>query len=756
MQIRNRIPVELMYFLIAGISIAGLYGVVRLRFDFHFSDYFVQNDPSTKAYEEFRNTFNPETEENAILIGIPADSGIFNPDFLNKLAMLTQSLSSMETVDKVYSLSNTFVYALREGNWKVEPLIHTDQHDAYAKDSAYIYASAEYRKFLLSRSGNSTLVTVFLKPFLSETDQVRIVQEVDKRVSSIAFTAYHISSKSKLIDTYIKELKKNMRMFIIMTALTLGMCMLWMYGSIQFVALSFLIITLSVLWTLGLSYYVNVPFDFLGSLLAPAIATITMTGILHIRQYYDHYFVKHGHSNISRTDLIHGVGKAVFLTSLTTAIGFLSFDSSKVVPLHNFGRLAACGIGIGLILSLFFLYRRIPGLQQTSGMTGLWTKIFEDKRINVFYSALIQQRKTAGFLFAGIVVWAAIQIPQMELNGSLISEIPQNSTAFKDTKFIEEEFGGSRSFEMVLSTSKEKETFVDLKNLKVANELVQYLEDSLNLSFVISPISMLKAANKAFSGGASSFYKLPENQDSLDLCLRAIEQTQYGQDLRRFLSENKTQFRISGLMPEVSIKEYQVLEKKLKSYYGRIAGHENVGYSITGASHVLDRTPQYLVGNMLYSLVLAYVLLACIAWYYLRNWIAIPIAIVPNLLPLIIVAGIMAQFKIYLKIDTAILFPIALGMAVDNTIHFFHRLKEHSKIQNSFQNALQHSFVEVFKPVTLNMFVLIAGFSALLFSSFSSAQKIGIMLCSSLVLAWACNVILLPVLFEYFAKYFKK
>ncbi len=747
-----RFPSELIYFLIAGISIAGLYGVLRLRFEFQYTDYFVHGHRTTEEYLSFRNTFNPETEENAILIGIRSDSGVFQSSFLSKLDTCTRSLMNLVPVDKVYSLSNTFVYSLQQGNWLIEPLVHSNSAESYPKDSAYIYASKEYRNILLSKTGASTLISVFLKPYLSDPDQLKVLQEIEALVSKAGFHSYHIISKSKLIKAYTEELRKNMLMFIAMTSLTLILCMLWMYGSIQFVALSFLILALSVLWTLGLSYYIHGSFDFLGSLLVPAIATITMTSILHIRQYFDQHDLLFGQSKISIHDYKYGIGKAVFLTSLTTAIGFLSFDTSNILPLHHFGRMAAFGIFTGLGLSLFFLYIWFAQLKNPAGMSPTWNKWFAEKKLVQLYHALFQhQRKVLLFLLM-ICVWACALLPQIELNGSLISEIPEKSDAFKDSKFIESEFGGGRSFEMVLSANSESEKFSDLQSLQVSDQIVRFLEDSLKLSFVISPVSMLKAANKAFSGGDPSLYNLPDNQEKLNQCFQAVEQTQYGQDLRRFLSDDKSQLRISGRMPEISIKEYQIIEKKLADFFKKLPDKRNLKYSLTGASHVLDKTPGYLAENMVYSLLLAFILIALIAWSYLKNWIAIPIAILPNLIPLLIVAGIMAQFKIYLKMDTAILFPIALGMSVDNTIHFFHKLKSNSSAQHNIGETLQRSFIEVFKPVTLNMLVLLAGFSALLLSSFESAQKIGVILCACLLLGWACNLTLLPLFFSYLSK----
>jgi predicted RND superfamily exporter protein len=443
--------------------------------------------------------------------------------------------------------------------------------------------------------------------------------------------------------------------------------------------------------------------------------------------------------------VITKVGNATLMTNVTTASGFATFTITQSRLLIEFGVVASLSILAIFIICLLIIpisYSFLPkpkprhlehlNRKWTSYVIGWMTHNVKERRW-VIYTAST---------FA--VILGAVGIYQMRISGSLLEDMPKNAPFYQDIRFFENEFDGIMPIEIIIDTKQDKGVTKRSTIIKMA-QLEDYLNDIPQLSRPVSIVSMVKYAKQAFYNGDPRYYDLPtaqENNFIMSYLKKGSDQVDF---LKSFVSPNGRMARISVFIKDEGIDQLDDIEIDIRNQLEHIFPSERFEVTITGKAYMFEKGTKYLVRNLLISLSLAIVLISLFIAYMFRSFRMILISVIPNLIPLIITAGLMGYLGVPIKPSTVLVFSIAFGISVDDTIHFLAKyrqeLQSHNwKIKRSVFAALKETGISMLYTSV----VLFFGFSVFLTSDFGGTVALGALISGTLLVAMLSNLMLLP------------
>lgn len=748
----NRKKSNIAIYIIIVISILSFIPLSHLKFDFSLDNMFPLNDPDVNYYKEFQSKFHTEVDEEVIFIGLKNSNGIFKTEFLKKIDILTQYLTKLNHIAKVYSLTNSSFISYKNGEFNASPLIHLNQPEKYLEDSIQLFNSEEYRQLLISKKGTSIAIAAFNQPWLSHLEKKQLLYKIQHKLDELKFSESHIAAKIRIETTYIEEIKKNIKTYLIVSLFTVVLALYFIFKSLSAIIVPLIIIFISNIWSLAILTLCGYSVDVLTSLMPPVLSIICMSNIIHLSTKYRELLNTGFLKEEALTKTFRELKLPTFLAALTTAVGFFTLSMTNILPIRTFGMFMGLGVLLSYAITYLFLFAYYnitpePFPIQSNKQNKLWSMF-----LNWLYSKVIRHKRS--------IIWGSCLILfvslyftfKIQINGSLLEEIPARNALLSDYKFIEDEFYGTRNFEMELALINEKDSFYNLERLREVEQIQVILKDSLNIACIISPLSLYKGTNKVFHAGDKTFFTLPSNQDQINDYTEKINETQYSDEMHRYLSEDRNSLRISGKLPDLTIKEFEGLSHRFEKYFSRSNFKNNYTYKFTGSSIIFDKIAYSLTNNLFNGLIIAFILIGLIGYYMMKSYRMVVISLIPNFLALLIMAGIMGLLGIHLKADTAVIFSISFGIAVDNTIHFLNRFKLELKLDLTISNALRRTFLEVGRPMMITTLILLLGFLSLLTSSFGGTFYIGLLISISLFFALILNLTILPILIWYYYK----
>ncbi len=723
-----------------------------LRFEFNIEKLFPRDDEDLAFFQQFQEQFESQQDDEFILIGLKNNSGIFKQDFLVKTDSLTKFIVKLDNIIKVYSLTSTNLIYFQNEEVNARPLLRITQPGLYTADSIYLFASNEYRDLLVSKDGKSIAIAAFNKRFLNDDQKDRILNSIRNKIEQLKFDKYHLTAKIRVERIYVKEIQKNLAIYLIISLSLISITLFILFKSIKTIITPLLIVAVSIMWTLALIALTGHALDVISSLLPPILAAICMSDIIHISTHY----IENLRAGLSKKEALtktyREIGLATFYTCCTVATGFFTLGITDIIPIRNFGFFAGTGLFIAygitmLTLHAFYTLSPIPKIVYEKKAEHRWSRFLAFSFKNV-----IRHK----YLILGLItIVAAVSvylITKIEINSSLLQEIPKKNPVLDDYKFMETDFAGTRPFEIELARQDKKSTFFELQNLKTVEDIEVFLKDSCGVGNLISPVSLFKGANKAFRGGDTASFRLPQSQQDLNRFYEAIFQTEYAEEMRHYLSADGTRLRISGRLPNLTIKEFKKIAEKFEEFFTSKSYDKALSYQFTGSAVLLDKATYSLTKNLFTGIIIDAIIIALIAFLLLRHWRILIIVMIPNVIPLLIMGAAMAMLNINLKADTSVIFAIAFGIAVDDTIHFLSRLKLELAKGLSLPYAIKRTYLSTGKAIIVTTIVLLSGFMTLLSSSFGGAFYIGLLISVCLFTALLMELSVTPILILLFYK----
>jgi hypothetical protein len=455
----------------------------------------------------------------------------------------------------------------------------------------------------------------------------------------------------------------------------------------------------------------------------------------------------HGNKIKAITRVVQRIGNATFLTNFNTALGFVTFAFVDSALLKEFGILSSINVMQVFLLSItvlpiFYSYIKAPKPKQT--------KHLENRRMQKLVDwQILLVTKYRPAIYVATVCIIAISVwgmTKMRTTGNFTDDIPDSDRMMVDLRFFESHFHGVMPFEITIDTRK-KNGVMKLSTLKKIDRLQQVLREYPEFARPLSIVEVIKFSKQAFYGGDSSEYKLPNTEEITFLLPYAQQTGLKASSSASFLDSTKQVTRISVQMADIGTTEMQRINKSLRPQVDSLFPPDKFDVSFTGTSIVFLKGTNYLIENLLLSLIAAIILISGLMYFMFYSFKMLLISVIPNLIPLLFTAGLMGFYGISLKSSTILVFNIAYGITVDSAIHFFSRygadLKNHG---NRIRPAVLDAMKDTSISIIYTSIILLLGFSIFIFSTFGGTIALGFLISVTIFVGLFTNLLLLPTL----------
>lgn len=738
--------------LIAAAAITGfaVYRLTKLGFDYNFESFFPRHDKDTDFFQEHRKRFG--TDNDFVLIGIRNEKGIFQQDFLEKVHSLVDSVKLIPDVKEVVS-----VLGLKEtirdplmGTVIELPYLRYDDPAVYSKDSVRIYQSAQLVGNLVSKDGKSLCILINHTELIKDEACSRITDNVNALAPVFGFDDYHTAGRCVGQSYYTNVMKIDLVVLMIVAFIVIIALMILIYRTWMGVVMPITIVALTVIWSMALMELTGKKIDVLTNSIPTILVVTGLSVAIHVvTKYMDQ--LKEGKEKFSalRYTVTH-VGIANIFTTITTIVGFASLATSGVKPIDDFGIYTAAGVAFSFIIGYSVLPALLYLLPQPRIKTVKNPKLTWHNILLNLFTFLINRKKiilVLGVLVIGAFIGGSFLIRE---NTHLLEDMSEKDKMKQDFLFFEKEFSGTRPFEMSVQVKDPNKTVLDGDVLREMDKMETYLHDQYGLGFIYSPVAIVKTANKSLAGGDPDYYVIPESDSRLKRIVREITALKKNPMISSVMTEDLHIARVRSIFPDVGSNKANQLNQGLYQFMNEQGNADLFDYKLTGTAELIDKNNRNLATNILQGLLIAFVLASIIFAILFRSFKMVLIGIVVNIIPLVFLSGTMGYLGVSMKLSTAILFTIAFGIAVDDTIHFLSKLKMEMRNEKHVLYALKRTFLTTGKAMIITSILLCTGFLVLGLSSFQAVKMIGVMVSFTLFVALMCDMIILPVLIMVF------
>lgn len=749
--LRNRIVILI---LITATTLAMTSQWEKMRFSYTEANLLPDNHPVNVDYNFFLDIFGEEG--NVIVIGVKDSLGLTAKNF-NAWNSMLKSFEKEPNVDAVITVRDLKNLIKNKDKQQfdfvpvVEDTISSKQNLDNFKQSLFknfpFYDNILFNKksgalrsiILLNKSAVNTAARkdFIMSVLVPKINAFEAETGLDIKVSGMPYV--RTLNSQNIID--------EIEIFIIAAVLITSLIFFFFFRSYRATIISMFVVIIGVMWTFGILGFLEYEITVLTALIPPLIIVIGVPNCIFLINKYQHEVNKHGNKAKSLQRVITKVGNATLMTNTTTASGFATFIITQSKLLTEFGTVASLSIMAIFVLCLLIIpiiysYMPLPKDRHLEHLNKRWITSLGDwiehtvkhKNITIYALSLI-------FLIASI-----IGIYQIKTSGSLLEDMPKNAGFFKDIEFFEEEFNGVLPLEILIDT-KRKKGVLKRSNLEKMNALEEVINEIPELSKPISIVSLVKYSKQAFYNGNPKYYQLPTAQENNFILSYAKNTTNDVSLLSSYVDSTGQYARITTFMKNTETEKVQQIEQDLKKEILKIFPDDRYTVSITGKAYLFQKGTQYLIRNLILSLALAIFLISLFMAYLFRSFRMIVISLIPNILPLLVTAGVMGYLGVPIKPSTILVFSIAFGISVDDTIHFLAKYRQellvnHWRIKPSIFAALRETGVSMF----YTSIVLFFGFSVFITSNFGGTVALGALISGTLLLAMMANLILLPVM----------
>ena len=716
--------------------------VQHLKFDYDFEAFFPNEDSELEVYETHRNRF--EWDNEFVLLGLENKTGIFRKEFLKKVDTLTKELNQIRYVSRVISPTNIKSISLSGLAPVQKRLIHIDDESLYKDDSINIYSTPELIGSFFPKDAKSLSIFIKTDEGLSKIKCDSLAKNIENAFQKYHFDEIHFVGRIVAQDVYLKNLQKEFVYFLAISFF-LVILFLWIsFRSMYGIIVPMVIVMISIFWTLGIMAMLGKSLDIMTVMLPTMIFIAGMSDVVHFFSKYFEEIAKGTEKQKIYPLILKEVGFPTFLTLITTVVGFLSLLFSSIKPIKDFGIYTS----VGIIIAFCLTYTLLPALFYFFTPKKLVAVHSHDnKTYNVMRKVLFwifRNQKTIIITSCVLVALSIVGVYKIKVNNILLEDLSDSVKIKQDFIFFDAHYSGARPLELAVEIKNNK-TVWDYDVMRQLNEVDEFLKKEYHAGFMYSPAMLTKTLNKALNDEISGEGKFPSEEEYEDIKKQLISNKK-NKDIKRIITVDGKFARINGKIGDVGSIIVNERNKHFQEFIKTHINSKDIEIKITGAAHLIDRNNEYMVTNMTQGFLFSIIVIAFLTYFLHRSWRMVIVFILPNFIPLLIIAGIMGFAGIELKAATSLVFSIAFGVATDDTIHFISRLKIELGYGKSLVYAFKRTYFETGKPILLTTFILMGGFVSLMISDFQSTFYFGFLICITIIIAVIADLFLLPVL----------
>ncbi len=725
----------------------------HIQMSYESADLLPKTDTAYLDYAKFRETFG---QEGNIMVFAIQDSNFYDLAKINDWIAMGNNIKALKGVTALMSITHTFnLHKNTElKKFEIQPIFpHHISSKAELDSLSFIAENLPFYDGLLLNKQKHTynmMITVSAE-VMNSPARVKLVQDVLKITEQ--FTGKHHLKMHYSGMPYIRvinaeNIKGEMYMFIALSLLITAIILYLFFRSFRIVGFCVGIIGLSVIWAIGFMAILGIKITLLTAMLPPLLIVIGIPNCVYMVNKYHTEYVRHGNKIKALQRMIQKVGNASLLSNLTTAAGFATFIITSSRILVEFGLIAFISITCVFLICLIliptvFSYLPVPDTKQTKHLYNPFINHIIEK---IIYW-VINKRHTIYYITAILVLAGIYGITQMKTTGYMVDDLKDTDPIRQDLAFFESNFDGLMPLEITIDFGKPNQVF-KLSNLEKLDLLDKELSQDPDLSKALSVVEAAKFANQAYYNGKAAYYKLPNNMTKNFIMKYVMESTGGMSDMAKsFVDSTLREVRLSFRVKDIGTKKMESKEDSLYQTITRIFPEDKHKISVTGSSIIFFKGNQYLLRNLFSSLALAIILIAGFMAWMFKSKRMVFIALLPNVIPQIITAAIMGYIGIPIKASTILVFSVAFGISVDNTIHYLAKYRQELQATNwSIRSSVVLALQETGQSMIYTSIILFFGFSIFCLSSFGGTFALGLLTSITLFGAMLANLLLLPSL----------
>lgn len=709
------------------------------------------SDSSVITYNHFRQKFG---EDGSVLVIGVTNKNMFRLDEINAWYNLTREINKIEGVEGITSITKAANLVKNDSLRQYEflPLVNGPLKTQAEADSLkkVIFSLPFYSGLLFNPETETYLMAVTLdKNKLNDKSRITVTDNIVKRAQQYEEETgndLHYSGMPYIRSVMTQKTKSELFLFIFLSIGVAAIILYLFFRSFKVVLSSLIVVTVSILFTLGVVNLLGFKITILTGVIPSLIVVIAIENCIYILNKYHQEYKNHGNKIRALSRVIQRIGPASLMVNTATAAGFAAFILVSNQMLREFGIVAGISIIIEyvlciLMLPIIFSYMKPPSEKHLSHLNN---KLFSKLLDKIIY--LIEFRRPAIFIVAGaLTLIGIIGMLNLKTSGKVVDDISDKNQLAIDLKYFENHFGGVMPFEIWVDTKKPK-AVLRLSTIEKIDELQNEVLKHKEFSKPLSVAELSKFARQAYFNGNADMYSVPNSQERNFVFSYFPRQagTQQGL-LNSFIDSTQQHTRVSFQMADVGTNEMKRILNDIEPKVKEIFPADKYNVRITGNSVVYTKGTEFLVHHLFQSVLIAIGFISLLMVLMFSSFRMIIISMLPNIIPLVITAAIMGFAGVPVKPSTIIVFGIALGISVDNAIQYLSRYRHELKLTgNNMKLSALNALREAGFSMIYTSVVLVLGFSVFIVSSFGGTQALGLLVSTTLFIAMFFNMMVLP------------
>jgi predicted RND superfamily exporter protein len=734
-------------FCIAFLAFISIYPASNIRTDFNLEGFYPQNDRVIEDYQLLEDEFG--RDDNTIIIGFRSDS-LFTVPVLQDLKELTNKFESIEYLNDVLSVWNAADILNDQGSLSFESYLDEDTYQTANLNTVRERLTNDplLMGALINPAGSVTAIVLQIDEDQNTySNRNIIIDQIDAVLSEYRGEyEFHISGIPYFRNQYVNLLNGEIVMYISISSVLIILLLWYLYRSVWGVLFPMIIVWITLLFTIALIELTGGYLEIMSSTIAPILLCVGVADAIHMISKYDDNRESGMEKKKSILEMLNTLGSATFLTSITTAIGFGTLLSSTVVPMQRFGIYTAVGVLLAFVITILFL----PTALSLSGKK----RVFDEKsgllylKLNKWLQTVsavnrLHYRKVIGIGFLGTALMA-IGIKNIDVNGKVFDDLGEESTLIQDSKFFTENLSPQFPMEFIINTHNPDGALSAALNERV-DEFEKKLKEYPEIERVVGLHTLIKEIHGVMqSNGEQSLSELPKSDSSIAQYILLLEINE-AEELYNFVDFDYQKLRVTAFTTDAGSKRINEIRDEINREIDSYFPDETV--TVTGTTILSADLTDKIVYSLGWSILLAIIAITLIMALLFRNLKLVFIALIPNILPLVVVAGIMGYLNIDIKPSTAVIFTIALGIAVDDSIHYLARFRIEYLKRKAMFPSLAATTIRTGRAIIITSLILLAGFGTLISSEFTSTTMMGVLVCATIFSALIADLFILPSLF---------
>lgn len=726
----------------------------KMELSYEFAKILPDNDSTFIDYQQFRKQFG---EDGNIMVMGFADTNLYQLEKFRDWTKVSREVKEIKGVRDILSIPTLYSLQVDDSlsRFIARPVLQGEVVSQQQVDS--IKAAVQELRFyegivFNSETGANLLAITFNKKDLDSKRRLDMVKEITSLGDAFAAkhnVQMHYSGMPYIRAQLMTKVSSEMTLFLILAVCVTALILWLFFRSFSMVFFSLIVTIIGVVWSIGIMELFGYKITVLSGLIAPLIMVIGLPNCIFLINKYHSEFAMHGNRVKALHRTIETIGISLFLANITTSIGFGVLYFTKSSMLVEFGVVAAIAVLSTYFITLILIpvilnLLPVPKPKQTRHQENIIIK-----RSLEIVDMLVQKQRPAIYIITAVITTIALWgMTFIDMNGFVVDDLPEKDPVYDDLHFFESHFKGVLPFEISIDTKKPNGLFAEnakalYKIKRLQNTMAEYPEFSKPISIV----EALKFSYQAYKGGDAKYYSLPGVTDLKNLQDYAGSASGQGERLRSFIDSSRQVTRVSYQAADIGSKKMKDLMAGLRPKVDSIFDPKEYDVNFTGHSLVFLKSNDYLLSNLIESLVIEIILIAIVGIALFRSIRIIVLSKLPCLIPLVITAGIMGFLDIRFKPSTILIFSIAFGISSDGTVYFLTKYRQElKKYRRTAAEAISASIKETGLSMIYTSVILFCGFAIFTASSFGGTVALGVLVSLTLLMSMFTNLILLPAI----------